>query len=275
MAKKIRFPLEMDNGVEVRSVEELRDNFSLVRVLGYVENGKLIVWLRDRYANDLADAVEELDKDDPELTKKISEIFDVPYDASTERDLEKANERIERLKCLKEYTEDQQYEKVIDHIAFDQDELYDLLDEGVREIYLCGDRFSIPIAEKGVTYIGINDPIAVVDSKIEVDWDERNILIKDMVFDEKYQEVLNNGSNAGRNSNSGSDTVKIGAYSYKSLLNYKLKRSDQQEAEQMFRKIKGELERINYKLDDDIKTMKRIIQDANLFNVASNYIDRL
>ena len=33
MAKKIRFPLEMDNGLEVRSMEELRNNFSLGRVL--------------------------------------------------------------------------------------------------------------------------------------------------------------------------------------------------------------------------------------------------
>ena len=31
MAKKIRFPLEMDNGAEVRSMEELRNNFSLGR----------------------------------------------------------------------------------------------------------------------------------------------------------------------------------------------------------------------------------------------------
>ena len=33
MAKKVRFPLEMEDGVEVRSMEELRDNFSLSRGL--------------------------------------------------------------------------------------------------------------------------------------------------------------------------------------------------------------------------------------------------
>lgn len=43
MAKKIRFPLEMENGVEVRSMEELRDNFSISRVLSYLKNGKLEV----------------------------------------------------------------------------------------------------------------------------------------------------------------------------------------------------------------------------------------
>ena len=33
MAKKIRFSLEMEQGVEVRSLEELRENFSLERVV--------------------------------------------------------------------------------------------------------------------------------------------------------------------------------------------------------------------------------------------------
>ena len=54
MAKKIRFPLEMDNGLEVRSMEELRNNFSLGRVLEYIQNGKLVIWLRDRYENNIA-----------------------------------------------------------------------------------------------------------------------------------------------------------------------------------------------------------------------------
>lgn len=275
MAKKIRFPLEMDNGIEVRSVEELRDNFSLVRVLGYVENGKLVVWLRDRYANDLADAVEELNKADPELGKKISGIFDVPYDENTEKDLEKAAERIERLKRLKDFTDEQKYEEVIDRIAFDQDELYDLLDEGVIEIYLCGDRFSIPTAQMGVTYIGINKPIAVVDSKTEVNWKDKKISIERMIFDEKYQEVLNNGSNRDEHGISDNKVIEIGAYSNESYLNFMIKFSEQKEAEQMYNNIKGELEQLNYSLDDDIQSMKKAIYGAGLLDVASDYIDRL
>lgn len=42
MAKKVRFPLEMEDGVEVRSMEELRDNFSLSRVLEYFNDGRLV-----------------------------------------------------------------------------------------------------------------------------------------------------------------------------------------------------------------------------------------
>ena len=96
MAKKIRFPLEMDNGVEVRSMEELRNNFSLDRVLEYIQNGKLVTWLRDRYENNIADAIAELDKTDSELPKKVSDIFDVPYDEKSEDDLKRAAERTEK-----------------------------------------------------------------------------------------------------------------------------------------------------------------------------------
>ena len=34
MAKKVRFPLEMEDGVEVRSMEELRDNFFIIKSIG-------------------------------------------------------------------------------------------------------------------------------------------------------------------------------------------------------------------------------------------------
>jgi hypothetical protein len=38
MAKKQRFPLIMDEGVEVSTLEELRENFSVEKVLEYMEN---------------------------------------------------------------------------------------------------------------------------------------------------------------------------------------------------------------------------------------------
>ena len=119
MAKKIRFSLEMEQGVEVRSLEELRENFSLERVVFYLINGKLTTWLRDRYANDIADAIEELDTTDAELGKKISAIFDVSYDEEKTVDFEKAAERIRKLSILKEYTTEQKYVDVVENLLSD------------------------------------------------------------------------------------------------------------------------------------------------------------
>lgn len=79
MAKKIRFPLEMKDGVEVRDIEGLRENFSLEQILFYLADGKLETWLRDRYMDDIADAVLELDREEAGFNKKICEIFDVEY----------------------------------------------------------------------------------------------------------------------------------------------------------------------------------------------------
>ena len=190
MAKKIRFPLEMENGIEVRSMEELRNNFSLGRVLEYVQNEKLVIWLRDRYENNIADAIAELDKMDSELPRKVSAIFDIPYDEKIEEDLKQAAERAERIKRLKEFTDEKQYADKIDNVAFDQDELYDLLDEEVNEVYLCGDRFEIPLSVKGISYKGINNPVVVIDSKTEVDWLAKEILLEAVRYDDKYQAVV-------------------------------------------------------------------------------------
>ena len=66
MAKKIRFPLKI-NGADVRTIEELRENFDLEGVLGYFANGKLVIWLRDRYYNGEADAIENLSSADEKL----------------------------------------------------------------------------------------------------------------------------------------------------------------------------------------------------------------
>lgn len=79
MAKKIRFPLKMNNGIEVHSLEELNENFDLESVLGYFTEGKLEIWLADRYYYEKAEAVSALLQDMPNLNQKLCEILDVEY----------------------------------------------------------------------------------------------------------------------------------------------------------------------------------------------------
>lgn len=103
MAKTVRFPLEMDDGAEVRSMEELREHFSLACVLIHIKSGKLSKWLRTRYEDEIADKIDSLDPDDQELAKKVSEIFGVPYDEKAKEELEEAVERVARLEKLKQF----------------------------------------------------------------------------------------------------------------------------------------------------------------------------
>lgn len=164
MAKKIRFPLVMADDTEVRDLDELREHFDLEAVLGYYESGKLLTWLRDRYLEDEADAVEELDKSKSEFQQQLCAIFGVDYTAPV--DQEAVVRRQERLKKLRTFTDEEEFIDHIDQMAFDQEELADLLDEGVETIYLCGAGFNIPASKKNKRYIGVNSPSAHISGKI-------------------------------------------------------------------------------------------------------------
>lgn len=284
MAKKIRFPLEMENGVEVRSLEELRDNFSIAKVLNYLQDGKLITWLRDRYANDIADFIEELDSQDEGLAKKVYEIFDVPYNEATEKELEKASERAERFKRLKEYTDDKQYEKVIDNIAFNQDELYDFLDEDVDIIYLCGEKFSIPLSKEGIAYIGINQPIVMIDSKVEVDWVKKNISVENVVFDQQYQAVLESVDGTKEElykkvvevvKNYSQKRVVLEKSYDKTYLNFLIPASEKDKVKQMYQLAKKEIEGVNYDINADIRDLQSLAKENGIINLAERYIEQL
>lgn len=284
MAKKIRFPLEMDNSIEVRSLEELRDNFSLARILEYRKNGKLVTWLRDRYANDIADAIDELDGIEAGIAKNICEIFDIPYDEETELNLEKAAERAERINRLMQYTNDESYVAKVDNVAFDQDELYDLLDEDIVTIYLCGERFSIPLSKKGISYIGINNPVVVIDSKVEVDWNEKQISIEGVKFDEKYQAVIDS-ANATKEKlyerlveevkKKAITNTQIGDYSEKTYLNFMISPTEKTTVKKLYEKSKGIIEKLNYDPDDDVLIKKKLINDNQIVGLADNYLNSL
>ena len=272
MAKKIRFPLEMENEIEVRSMEELRNNFSISRVLSYLKNGKLEIWLRDRFETDIADKIGKLDLQAEGLAKRLCEVFDIPYNEVAEEELKKSDKREERILLLKKYTDDKQFEEVIDSIAFNQDELYDFLDEDADTIYLYGEKFSIPLAKEGVSYIGINQPMVVIDSKVEVNWVKKNISVDNVVFDQKYQEVV---YNANKEREKASKKSIIGDYSDKSYINFLLSSDDKERAKELYQMAKKEINEIEFDIDADVKSMRNIAKENGIIGLAERYIEQL
>lgn len=292
MAKKIRFPLEMDGGVEVRDIDSLRKHFSLQRVMGYLADGKLITWLRDRYANDLADAIEAVDRNDESLARRICEILGVDFDEEAEENIEKAEERNKKLARLKEVTLEKEFLDNVDNVALEQDDLYDLLDEGVNKIYLCGDRFSIPLSKEGVSYIGINNPVVAIDSKVEIDWKEKKIALSGVKFDSKYQEVVESAEDTkrklyqkavenvtGKVSNQHKSEIRTvvsyGKYKDDSYINFMLTPADKKESEKSFCILAKEVSLFKYNVDDDIQNAKKILVDSGIVNLAKKYLKSL
>lgn len=277
MTKKIRFPLEMKDGIEVRDLEGLKENFSLERILFYLVDGKLELWLRDHYLNELADAISGLDKEDAELNRKICDIFEIEYVQEEEADLERVMERKRKLELLGEFTDEKKYLDVIEQIAFNQDDLYDLLDEGETVIYLCGDRFPVPLSKAGIHYIGVNNPTVVVSSKEKVDFDAKDISFENIKFDEKYQKILDDmepekETHSTKHRVSGS---KYGSYCSNSYLNFMLSPEDKVGAKSCYEKICVLMEGVEYDIDADIRELRKKLLDSGIAGMAGEYLQNL
>lgn len=186
MARIIRFPLKMKNGAEVRSLDELKENFDLESVLGYFTDGKLRTWLADRYYDEKAEAVAALSKDMPDLNAKLCEILEVEYEAESDNtDLEEIQRKNEKYKMLSAVTGDREILDNIDLVVMNQDELYDILDTGSDKVYLYGERFEIPFGKKNISYIGVNEPLVLIDkTRFADDFEEAGIAFKNVRFEE-------------------------------------------------------------------------------------------
>ncbi len=190
MAKKEKFALEM-RGVEIRTIEELKKNFSFPAVLEYFRSGKLLTWLNDRYYDEEAEQVDELDKNLPleELAARLREIFEV-------EDPETAERRRARLEKLSEFTNDKEFTENIDLVAFSQEELGELLDDDVNTVYLCGESFRIPLSVENVRYIGVNSPVITIKCRGTINLSEKGIAIERCTFDEGTKAKLGDSGSA-------------------------------------------------------------------------------
>lgn len=191
MGKKIRFPLDMKDGVGVRTLEELKCNFDVEKILLNYETGKLITWLNDRYYSDLVLLIEHLDRSSEDFVVELCKIFGMDF-INESNDMDNIHERSIRIVKLKKYSDDIELINNIDQVAFNQEELYDLLDEGNARIYLCGERFRIPVSKDNITYIGVDETIAIIESDKIINWASKNIVFKNIKFDNDYQKLSNN-----------------------------------------------------------------------------------
>ena len=192
--KKIRFPLVMKNGAEVRNLKELQDNFDLDTVLDYYRNGRLMEWLKLWRLFDEAELLSKLDRKDVDLKHKICDIFGMEYrEIPKIVDPKETAWRAGRLNLLKKFTDDPKYLEKVDNVAFNVDDVYDLLDDGVHDIYLCGKLFAFPaeIFRGGnQSYHGIGKVMVKIESTQVIEFEELNITFEDVEFDEEYLRIL-------------------------------------------------------------------------------------
>lgn len=195
MAKKVKFPLDMGkdnegNDILVREIGELKEHYNAEKVTEYFLNGKLLTWLKDRYYDEEAERVEKLSEQTNlhNPAAKLGEIFGIEIKESV--DVEELETRREKLEKLRAITSDDEILDNVDYVAFSQEDLGDLLDEGAGVIYLCGDNFRIPLSVKNVRYIGVNNPAVSIGGKSESNFRESGISFEKCELSEEFKEKI-------------------------------------------------------------------------------------
>lgn len=176
MNTKVKIPLEMANGTMVRSIEGLRENFDIKKVIGYFFDGRLHKWLEDRYYDEELDALSELDEKDPELANKLCKIFGVDITETYKIDTKEIREEQEKTEKLKLLTDDDSLISKATFTAFNQDDLENLYKKDVDTIYLCEGVFDIPENKRNIKYILIGEPV-VTGLKFDVYIDNNHLYI--------------------------------------------------------------------------------------------------
>ncbi|MBR2179028.1 MAG: HPr family phosphocarrier protein [Selenomonadaceae bacterium] len=170
----------MADGVEVRSLEELREHFDLDKVTECFRNGKLLEWLQDRYYDEEVELILEIEEDAEHLSEELCKALGVDPDKYV-LDPEFI-ERIEEKKLfLQSKIEDTDIIKNAKIVALTQEDLADLLDLDAPLIYLCGEEFHIPIRVTDKHYIGIlGRPKVNIKATSQEELDSNNIILENV-----------------------------------------------------------------------------------------------
>jgi len=177
---------------------ELKKNFDFKKVMGYFQNGKLANWLEDRFYSDEADAINKIKISDRHAPHKICDILGVNYEDFAEEldDAETVAWRQKRREHLKQFTDNPEIIKNIDSVAFNQEDLEDILSDSPtpNKIYLCNNFFRFPsgiLRKQYISYNGIGDNVRIkFETAKPVDLSTLEISFNNITFtDEDFEEV--------------------------------------------------------------------------------------
>ena len=181
MARKIKFALEMADGTKVRSnLEELREHFDLESIMGYYLSGKLQEWLEDRYYEKEADEVANINKDAEDIRVRICEIIGVEPPEIENLNITSIERINEKKAMLRQVTDDAKIIECAAQVAFNQEELAELIESEESIIYLCGKEFVIPAKVENKTYIGVNNAKITINIKTYKELIDKNIVLKNL-----------------------------------------------------------------------------------------------
>ena len=190
MARKIRFGLNMPGKQNIRTMEELKQNFDFKTVLEYYFNGKLTDWLNDRGYKEYAEQVATLDSEKDDFEESLCKIFGAEYTAAaTAEDVEAL---VDRKEEIRKYTDDVEILENAGSVVLTQKELNVLVNGDEKQtVYLIGKEFKLNGQFRNKTYIGLNNPQVKFINLPEQDLEKASIKIDGVsICDENIKQKI-------------------------------------------------------------------------------------
>ncbi len=192
LLKKIKRPIVLANEIPVRTMEELRENFDLEKVISYFleEGNRLLKWLEDYYYKEEAEKVSKITQIDDTLGEQLCVILGVDPHLVAEVSVEKISSRNENVAKLKKIVDDETILEKIHLVAFNQEELNMLVEEE-KQIYLFEGEYIIPLNKENVAYYGLGNVKAIIETEKRISFGKLGISFHNMEFDDNYKRILN------------------------------------------------------------------------------------
>lgn len=261
MVKKIKFPLKMKNDILVRTIEELQLNFDGERLVTYFFNGKLQIWLRDRHYDKELEQIKKINISNNEVLNNLCNIFNIKFDCeSINLEINRIIKEQEKLKKVRQFTDDDEIINNIDNIVMSQEELERSLNNKCNKIYLLGEDFKIPSNIENIYLKGINTPIISIDTKAVIDFNEKKVIIENCKFDKNYCKLII--VNCLKN-----NVLKKKYYKPSLKLDYLLSNKDRQSSKALYENVQDKLCDFNFDINIYTKDLYKEIKTSDIFNI--------
>lgn len=183
MKRLLKFPLIMNNEKEVRTIDELRENFNLENVTEYYLEGKLKTWLQHRnYAEELLQLERLENRNNKEIIPlELCKIFNIKQEINI--DISIVEKRNRKIDILRSYLDEDEIEVNLDLVALNQEELNDIVNKRSKKdktVYLYGETFKISDFNTNIKYIGLNFPSIILDATKNFNGKKGNIELENV-----------------------------------------------------------------------------------------------
>lgn len=260
----------MKDSVMVRTLEELRANFDAEKLIGHWLSGKLQIWLIDRHYEDRLAKVNGVNASNETVLVELCKALDIDIEKTENQvEVDKIAKQQEKLKIIRQCTDDKNIIENVDDVAMDQTELETLLHRQIKKIYLYGDAFFInDMILRNVSLIGINNPIIKIEADSLIDFDEMNVQFYGCKFDDKYIQLLKEKQTEAENKNKKKRKEYVASY----VFDYMLSDKDRIQCKKIFCKVQEELTDFEFDVDAGTKEMYKTVVEADIYDIFN--IDR-